>query len=43
MPWGLVLDQIVDKVSGMDVEAATFADGTTWTRNESSSRHQSAF
>jgi hypothetical protein len=36
-------DQILDHVTGMDVEAATFADGTTWTKNENPSRRQSAF
>jgi hypothetical protein len=36
-------DQILDKVSGMDVESATFADGSTWTKNENLSRRQSAF
>jgi hypothetical protein len=36
-------DQIIDKVSGFDVETATFADGSTWTKTESPTRRQSAF
>ncbi len=36
-------DQILDKVAGFDVEAATFADGSTWTKDENLSRRQSAF
>ncbi len=36
-------DQILDKVAGFDVEAATFADGTTWTKDENLSRRQSSF
>jgi len=36
-------DRILDKVSNFDVEAVTFADGTTWTKSENFSRRQSAF
>jgi hypothetical protein len=36
-------DQILDKVSGFEVEDATFADGSTWTKVDNPSRRQSAF
>ena len=36
-------DQILDKVAGAEVEAVTFADGSTWTKDENLSRRQSAF
>jgi hypothetical protein len=36
-------DQVLDHVSGMDVESATFADGSTWTKDENLSRRQSSF
>jgi hypothetical protein len=36
-------DQILDKVSGAEVEAVTFADGSTWTKDQNLSRRQSTF
>jgi hypothetical protein len=36
-------DQILDKVSSAEVEAVTFADGSSWTKDENLSRRQSSF
>jgi hypothetical protein len=36
-------DQILDHVSSFEVEAATFADGSTWTKPENLNRRQSSF